>query len=480
MNLREQVEQAIRRQELLAPGMRVAVGCSGGADSVALVRLLYELKDKLGLRLLVAHLNHQLRGKEADADEEFVRRLAERLEIEFVVRREDIAARAKKEKVNLEEAGREARLEFFASLITAGKADAVAVAHTLDDQAETVLARLVRGAGTRGLAGIYPVVEPVPGAKSGRLVRPLLGVRRSELRDYLDSLQQPWREDASNRDRKRLRSRIRMELLPQLNAAAFEHLGRLAEHAREEENFWAAVVEHRFGVLAHRRGEELDLPVRALVEPDPLLGKLSGRQAREGQRALARRLVRRALAEVRGDLRRIMQKHVENILHLAEEGQSGQRIALPGVVVEREFDRIVLHPAGLAASPASFEVKIEGPQAVRLPDGGVLEFKLVGVAKLEPVYNGRRSVAAAARMRFPLLVRNWRPGDRFQPAGSRSRKKLKQLFQQERIPVAERARLPLAVCGGEIVWVARLGVAAGYELTPGSTEALVIEEKQQP
>ncbi|HSC78416.1 MAG TPA: tRNA lysidine(34) synthetase TilS, partial [Candidatus Acidoferrales bacterium] len=405
MDLREKVEQAIRRGELLAPGARVVVGCSGGADSVALVRLLYELKDKLGLRLLVAHLNHQLRGDEADADEGFVRRLAERLEIEFVVRREDVAGRAKKEKVNLEEAGREARLEFFASLITAGKADAVAVAHTLDDQAETVLARLVRGAGTRGLAGIYPVVELSPSeaspkegrpayakASAGKLVRPLLGVRRSELRGYLDSLQQPWREDASNRDRKRLRSRIRMELLPQLNAAAFEHLGRLAEHAREEENFWAAVVEHRFGVLAHRRGEELDLPVRALVEPDPLLGKLTGRQAREGQRALARRLVRRALAEVRGDLRRIMQKHVENILHLAEEGQSGQQIALPGVVVEREFDRIVLHPAGLPVSPTGFEVEVEGPQAVRLPDGGVLEFKLVGVAKLEPVYNGRRSV----------------------------------------------------------------------------------------
>ena len=203
MDLAHKVEQAIRRGELLAPGMRVACACSGGADSVALVRLLYELKDKLGLRLLVAHLNHQLRGKEADADEVFVRRLAERLEIEFIVRREDVGARAKKEKVNLEEAGREARLDFFASLITAGKADAVVVAHTLDDQAETVLTRVVRGAGTRGLAGIYPVVEqqtagdPSAAPRAGKrlpysqikLVRPLLGVRRSELRDYLDGLQ---------------------------------------------------------------------------------------------------------------------------------------------------------------------------------------------------------------------------------------------------------------------------------------------------
>ncbi|HXE74790.1 MAG TPA: tRNA lysidine(34) synthetase TilS [Candidatus Xenobia bacterium] len=482
MELAHRVEQAIRRGELLAPGMRVACACSGGADSVALVRLLYELKDKLGLRLLVAHLNHQLRGAEANADEEFVRRLAERLEIEFIVRREDVGARAKKEKVNLEEAGREARLDFFASLITAGKADAVAVAHTLDDQAETVLTRLVRGAGTRGLAGIYPVVEPVPGAKSGRLVRPLLGVRRAELRDYLDALQQPWREDASNRDRNRLRNRIRLKLLPQLaelaGPGAVEHLGRLADHARQEETFWAALIESRFEVLAHRRGEELDLPVRALVEPESLLAKLPARQAREAHAAVARRLLRRALAEVRGDLRRILHKHVESILHLAAEGQSGQRVVLPGVVVEREFDRLVMHPDRISMSPHDFEIRLDAPQAVRLPDGHMLEIKLVAVSKLEPVYNGCRGVADGARMRFPLRVRNWRAGDRFRPAGSRAPKKLKTLFQQERIPVAVRARLPLVVSGDEIVWVARLGVAAGYELTPASQTALVIEERE--
>ena len=175
---------------------------------------------------------------------------------------------------------------------------------------------------------------------------------------------------------------------------------------------------------------------------------------------------------------------VESILHLAAEGQSGQRVVLPGVVVEREFDRIVLRPApkqtrGEFRNGASaFEVEIDAPQTVPLPNGRALELKLVGVAKLEPVYNGPRGVADGARMRFPLRVRNWRAGDRFQPAGSRTRKKLKTLFQQERIPVAERARLPLVVSGDEIVWAARLGVAAGYELTPASQTALVIEERE--
>ncbi|MCI0403891.1 MAG: tRNA lysidine(34) synthetase TilS [Acidobacteria bacterium] len=483
MNLTDKVEQAIRRGELLRPGTRVGCACSGGADSVALVRLLYDLKDRLGLRLLVAHLNHQLRGSDSDADEAFVRRLAERLELEFVVRREDVAARAEKGKINLEEAGREARLEFFASLITGGKVDAVAVAHTLDDQAETVLARLVRGAGTRGLAGIYPVIEPLPGAKKGRLIRPLLSVRRAELREYLDSLQQPWREDATNRDPARLRSRIRVEFLPGLNPAALEHIGRLAGHAREEESFWSALIEDRFKSLAHRTGNELELPVAGLVEPDPLLAKLPPRQAREGQRALARRLLRRAIAEVRGDLRRITQTHVEKVLALVTEGQSGNRLVLPGVEVERRFELVVICAASERAATAPYELSVDAPQTVRLPDGSALEVKLVAVAQLEPGYNGARDAADAARAQFPLLVRNWRPGDRFAAAsggrstGSGGRKKLKTLFQQHRIPLGQRAGLPVVISGGEIIWARRLGVAAGYALTEASRTALVIEEK---
>ena len=488
MNLTDTVEKAIRRAELLRPGMRVACACSGGADSVALVRLLYELKDKLGLRLLVAHLNHQLRGEDSDADEAFVRRLAERLELEFIVRREDVAARAEKDKSNLEEAGRQARLEFFASLVAGGKADAVAVAHTLDDQAETVLARLVRGAGTRGLAGIYPLVEqkragdkPLPYPRI-KLVRPLLGVRRVELRDYLDSLQQPWREDATNRDPARLRSRLRIELLPQFNPAALEHLGRLADHAREEESFWAALVEDRFKAFAQRRGREVELAAAALVEPDPLLARLPERRRREGQRALARRLLRRALAEVRGDLRRITLTHVEKVLALATEGQSGKRLELPGVEVERQFDRLVFRAGSTPAAATGFELRIDAPQTVRLPGGRALEVKLVEVAQLEPGYNGRRDAADAARAPFPLLVRHWRPGDRFEaapvgrPAGSRGRK-LKKLFQQQRIPLCERKSTPVVVSGGDIIWVRRLGVAIGCALTESSRIALLIEEK---
>ena len=489
MDLRRKVEEAVRQGRLLEPGMKVAVACSGGADSVALACLLAELKETLGLRLLLVHLNHQLRGAEADADEAFVRQLAERLEVEFLVRREDVAARAQKEKVNVEEAGREARLEFFASIIAGGKADAVALAHTLDDQAETVLQRLVRGAGTRGLAGIYPVVEErvqstpskLKTAFKLKLVRPLLGMRRDELRAYLAEREQAWREDASNLDRRRLRNRIRLELLPQLNPASIEHLGRLAAHAREEESFWAAYVEERFRALVDvAPGKDLKFEISDLMKPDPLLKKLPARRAAEAERAVARRLVRRALSEARGDLRRLTQTHVESVLRLAGEGQSGQRVVLPGVEVERQFDRLVFRPAATRAGvPPRFELRVEAPGGIELPGGGALTFKLVALGGGEPEYNDRRQFVDAARAPFPLRVRNWQPGDAYQPLGTARVQKLKTLFREQRVPREERARTPVVLSKGEIVWVPRLGVAAAYGLTARSRTALLIEERAE-
>lgn len=491
MELVQKIERAIRRERLLAPGMKVAVACSGGADSVALVRLLAELKGPLGIRLLVVHLNHQLRGQEADADEGFVRRLAERLELEFLVRREDVAARARQHKINVEEAGRQARLEFFASLVAGGKADAVAVAHTLDDQAETVLARILRGAGTRGLAGIYPVVEELVSFGSAQdkrrtssklvLVRPLLGVRRAELRDYLSEQEQAWREDATNLDRARLRNRLRLELLPQLSrvagSAAIEHLARLADHARQEESFWSAYGEERFQTRARRSGDEWEVAVEGLLAPMLELARLPARQAAEAQRAVARRLLRRTLAAVRGDLRRITQTHVESVLSLAEEGRSGQSVDLPGVQVERRFDVLVFRAAGgRTPQPVDVdeELEVAGPRRVRLPDGRGLEFKVIEVQGLKGGYNSR--ALDARRAPFPLAVRTWRPGDRYCPRGARRPEKLKLLFQQKRVSRRERARCPVVLSGGEIVWTLAFGPAAERELRPDSRRALVIEE----
>jgi len=224
-------------RSLLHPGMRVAVAVSGGADSVGLLRALGEAASELGLALSVAHLHHGIRGAEADQDERFVMELAHRLGLPLHRHRVDAPNAASAEKKTLEEAARHLRYAWFRELLAQGQADAVATAHTLDDQAETVLHRLIRGAWTEGLGGIHPLIA----APGGSILRPFLKTRRADIVAWLRDIGQPWREDASNQDPAFTRSRIRHELLPQLagfNPRIAEQLARLAAIARDEESWW--------------------------------------------------------------------------------------------------------------------------------------------------------------------------------------------------------------------------------------------------
>ena len=235
---------------LLRPGMRLAVGLSGGADSVALVRALAERSGELGLVLHAAHLHHGLRGAEADGDLEFCRELAAKLGLPFHEERVDAAAEARADRKSgkpaetIEEAARRLRYSWFRQLLSkspphAVVLDAVATAHTLDDQAETVLAKFLRGAWTEGLAGIAPKLKN----PEGTILRPLLAVTRAEIEAYLHGLGQEWREDSSNRHLTFTRNRIRHELLPLLegwNPRLREHLAQMAELARDEEAWWQA------------------------------------------------------------------------------------------------------------------------------------------------------------------------------------------------------------------------------------------------
>lgn len=249
---------------LFSAGERVCLGVSGGADSVALLLAMMEAnaaKESLGVVLRAVHVHHGLRGEEADADEAFVRELLDRKGVPLTVERVDVPARQAQKREGMEEAARELRYAVFRRLMADGKADAVATAHTLDDQAETVLMKLMRGAWTEGLGGISPVIEPggvertqVPAARTGgsrtlgeagRIVRPMLGVRRAEVEAFLRERGQGWREDRTNADVRFARNRVRHELLPVLrrfNPEVDEALARMAEIARDEEAYWEAEV----------------------------------------------------------------------------------------------------------------------------------------------------------------------------------------------------------------------------------------------
>lgn len=467
---------------------------SGGADSVALLRLLAALKGDLGIVLLAAHFNHGLRGAESDGDEQSVAELARRLEVEFVRESADVRAAGERNGWNLEDAGRRLRKAFFESLVDAGRATRVALAHTADDQAETVLAQIIRGTGPTGLAGIYPV--------AGSMVRPLIEMRRQDLREYLRGIGQPWREDSSNSDTARLRARIRERLMPVLSVefspAIAEHLSTLARLAREESEFWDALVEERFRELVRVGKGALSIEARSLLSP---MGGASERTTLRPAsndirfspfRALTERLVRRLYQGIRGDLRELTSEHVEQAIRLATGGASGGRLELPGRVrVERVFDALVfrssdlkptVHRAsGTPQKSVSYHYQVERPAngeaTVSVPELGTsICLKVIDWSQRERDTKRDTVALDADLMRFPLVLRNWQPGDAYRPKGRRDERKLKQLLLASRVPAANRAGWPVLESSGRIVWALGMPPSADFLASPATRVGLVIED----
>lgn len=480
--MKESVLGYVRAQQLLKAGDRVGVAVSGGADSVALLRVLLELRGELGIvPVAVLHFNHRLRGHDSDEDERFVRALAERHGLEFRGAQADTAAVAQRAREGIEAAARRLRYDFFAGMLPLLPLDVVATGHTLHDQAETVLMRLLRGAGTRGLAGIFPrqVVALHQGAGHAAIVRPLLAVPRPAVLDYLQALGQDFREDASNRDFKFLRNRIRHELLPLLardyNPRVVEALAQTAEVARAEQQHW----EREVGEAARRlvRWKAVAPPgagyLSPATSPDP-------RQAAERERfgsghglllevpgflalspAVQRHLLRDACSRM-GFSPSFEQ--VEELRALA--GKRGGTLELPaGVLVVRERDELRLWvPHGARAA---------GPRAAGRAAGAAYEYELPVPGEVEVRELGIRLVAAGQGT--PLLVRNWRAGDRFFPPHSRGPRKVKELLTEKKVTGRERALWPVVAAGARIVWLRGWGLAADAVAASG-TAGMRIQE----
>jgi tRNA(Ile)-lysidine synthase len=485
----------------MRPGQRVGVGVSGGADSVALLLLLMELREELGMVLSVAHLNHKLRGAASDADEKFVRSLAASHGLEFYGETVDVAGRAKRKKANLEDAGRRARYEFFARLVAGGKVDGVAVAHTADDQAETVLAHILRGTGLAGLGAIHPRTESV--------VRPLLGVRRAELRTYLRSKKQKWREDASNQDTERTRARIRKKLLPLLEhefqSGVVEHLVSLAEFAREDEEFLELLALEHCEALARRTKIEGRISVRDLLQP---LKRISiypedavsrENAAEKNQGALTKRILRRLIEERKTGAGQITAQHIASVVELARRGENGKAVQLPGGVdVRRERNDLVFRtnssrPARRndgkrgadETSAVEYEYKIDfenlgkGDATLRVSQAGCV-FRLRVIDW--PANRGETKESGAVldrdRLRLPLVLRNWRFGDKLQPAGHQKAHKLKRLLNEKRVSRWERDGWPVLTSAGVLVWARGFPVAKEFAVNEGTRTGILIAEEK--
>jgi tRNA(Ile)-lysidine synthase len=460
----EKFIRAIRDNQLLGKGERVLLAISGGADSVAMLRLFLAIRQKWQLDLVVAHYNHKLRAKESDDDEAFVRQLAMEngLECNVAV---NVDPTLNAQAGNLEERARESRYAFFTGLAQQLIATKVALGHTMNDQAETILMRLLRGTGSTGLAGI-------PVAREQMFIRPLLFTGRDEIRGFLERHQQSWREDASNADWRFLRNRMRHDLLPKLqqdyNPKIIETLSNTARVLSEEADALQQLA--REFVVAHAIHET---PGRLLL-PAELL--------RAQPRGLGKLILRETLRLLGSEDSAGSSLHLETIYDLLSSDKSGRSFEKGEVTVSRQFQTLCFEKAD-SAKKADLQdhYELPVPGEVKVPEAGVIfRTSLDGETKGPTLSQGlmRTIFLTEEEARAGLVVRSWLAGDAYLPAGSRTPKKVKELFWRKKIPRRQRENWPVLTTQGRIVFARGFPVSMEFQETRAAVGKLrvLVEE----
>lgn len=453
-DLLDRVTEIITRYNMLSAGGRVGVAVSGGADSVVLLHIFHRLAAQLEVRPVVLHVNHHLRGEESDGDEDFVRSMASKLGLQIVVEQ------ARPGAGNLEQEARDLRREFFRRLIhEEHSVERVALGHTRSDQAETVLFRLIRGTGLRGLAGMQTKTPE-------GLIRPLLHCSREEVRQWAEKEGIEWREDSSNTDVKFTRNRIRHEIMPELarhfNSNVELALAGTASLAEAEEDFWENEIEPIYAELTKRIHLGLLIALAGL---------------KRLHLAVQRRVIRRAVTELRGNPRGLEMSHIEAILNLCRSDQGHDRVLVPELDALRSFDQLLLsRPGTLGGEQRGYRFNLLLGECRELPfSAGFISvqslnseqqicanFKEDQELLSEVVDLDGRQIADTSQL-GSLAVRNWEPGDQLHRPGHQGAEKIKSLFQEYRVPLWQRRHWPVLVFENEIVWARRFGCAQRFQ-----------------
>jgi tRNA(Ile)-lysidine synthase len=466
------VRETISVHRMFSRGDSVLVAVSGGPDSVALAYVLLTLAVEYSLRPAIAHLNHCLRGPDSDRDAEFVIVLARQLGLPVYAERKDVLAFQRSRRLSLEEAGRRIRYDFFDAVSAKYGFNKIALGHHSDDNAELVLINLLRGSGPLGLSGIAPVRE-------GKIVRPLIHLRRSEIINYLAEKKLPYLTDASNTDPAFMRNKIRHYLIPELQTAynprIIETLNRLGEIIRAEEQWLDDALELVLKqCVSFRADQKISL---ALPDFNQL------------PKAVKRRVIRKAILWVKKDLRRITLLHVDAILHLIEKGRVTGQLNLPdGVLVERNTVELTILKRNKVGKRQDYRIlqKISTDYQYTIFAAGTLFIKEADVSMAlceidaDDLPDFKKTGAHIAffdldRLRFPLLVRNLRPGDRFSPLGVNGTQKVKKYFINHKIPSAQRRICPLLLSGGNIIWIAGHRIDNAVKVSPQTRRVLKAE-----
>ena len=457
--------------ELVSPGDRVLVAVSGGVDSLALLYLLEQFSKELGYELFVAHLNHLARGKESDEDARFVGKEADKLSLPFFIEEIDVAREKPHLKTSFQESARILRYRFLEKILLSIKGNKIAVGHTADDQVETVLMNLLRGAGLRGLAGIPK--------KRGHVIRPLLGCTRDELKLFLKKRNLPYRTDSSNNEKKYLRNKIRHDLIPFLrtfNSDISGNLVGLAEIVREDDD-WIS-------------GKTRELYSQLVTTPNGMRGLCFNISEFQKQPlAMKRRLIREALYQLKGNLRAITALLVRQVLDLFVHARVGSRLKLHGDVgvscdygtvnfsLSEESEDNLVFPPGMKKKT----IRLKVPGVTSLAEGRVqLHARLIEPPVVFPESVDEKQAYLDFEKTGEFIgARFFQPGDLFVPLGMRGHKKLKSYFIDRKIPREKRPFIPILTnAEDDIIWIYGERISDRFCISAKTQKVLFIEGKE--
>ena len=454
------IKKYIDEYNMITAGEKIIVGLSGGADSVCLLLVL----KLLGADVYAVHINHMLRGEEADCDEEFCKKLCEKSDVPFKAYHKDIKAYATEEKMTVEEAGRKFRYACFEETRKEYGASKIAVAHNKNDLAETVIFNLTRGSGINGLSGIKAV--------RGDIIRPLLCAKRSEIEAYLAEIGQDYRTDSTNLSKDYDRNKIRHIVLPtltELNDGAIEHISDIADEAYDTYMFIKEIVESELaGCTIEKKGGTLVLD-KAEISSLPVMIK--------------KNVIHEAIAKVAGKKKDITRRHIEDVIKLFES-KSGSILNLPyDITAKNSYDRIIITTEKVKSKEFLWEIdkkEIEkAPVKMTFSDGNSICFNVISyTSDIQIIKNNYTKMADYGKIKGALCIRTPREGDYIIIDDKGSSKKLSRVFIDNKIDRDRRLSWPVVACGNEIVWAIGLRYSEAYKIDDKTKEILYMEYKQ--
>lgn len=473
--LEEKALQTIKKFDMLSFNDRVLIGISGGPDSVTLLNVLLSFKKRYNLSFFIAHLDHMLRGKESDEDVNFVKNMAQELDLPCEVKSYDLTKIARKEHLTLEEAARKYRYKFYLETAKKFKTSKIALGHNADDQVETVLMRFLRGSGLEGLMGIPPV--------RGKIIRPLIECSREEIEEYCKENKIEYRVDSSNKEVVYFRNKIRLELLPLLfkdyNKNIKDVMLRLRNIISEVSAYLNQETELLFKEVVRRENPEMVIINLKKFTSLPL--------------ALKRRIIRKSIEVVKGNLYSISFRHNNEILKLTEYQLGEKEIYLPdNLMAKKIYNKMMIYKKGISkdqiveiSTPWKYDILIPGKTELKSL-GIKVEIKILNSADIKSSLYFTKKKSKEEFLEFidynkvnlPLKLRNRRSGDRFYPLKMKGLKKVKDFFIDNKIPKGYRDLIPILVDSEDkIIWIMGMRLDNRVKINSDTKKVLCIKTK---